>query len=95
MVVRLASLKVAADRIDDLIRLYRAHLRPVHQQASGLRHHYWLVDRRSGEVRIIGFWESQEAIDAAKPTLEPARERFWSKLQGTPTLEVYEVADQF
>jgi hypothetical protein len=45
-------------------------------------------------MRIIGFWDSQEALEAAKPTLEPAREQFWNEFQEAPTLEVYEVADQ-
>jgi hypothetical protein len=50
-------------------------------------------------MRIIGYWDSQEALEAAIPTLEPARQQFWSEfeeaLQEAPTLEVYEVADQF
>ena len=95
MVVRIASVQVAPERIDELISCYRETVRPIHQQAEGLRHHYWLVDRQSGQMRIIGFWNSLEAIEAAKPTLEPAREWFWNQFQETPTLEVYEVADQF
>jgi hypothetical protein len=53
-----------------------------------------LVDRHSGQMRMIGFWDSQEALEAAMPTLEPARQRFWSEFVETPTLEVYEVADE-
>jgi hypothetical protein len=53
-----------------------------------------LVDRQSSQMRIIGFWDSQEALEAAMPTLEPARERFWSEFQKTPTLEAYEIADE-
>jgi hypothetical protein len=45
-------------------------------------------------MTLIGFWDSQEALEAAVPTLEPARERLWSEFQETPTLEAYEVADQ-
>ena len=36
----------------------------------------------------------REALEAAIPTLEPARERFWRGFEETPTLEAYEVADQ-
>ena len=53
----------------------------------------FLVDRHSGQMRIMGFWDSHEALEAAMPTLEPARERLWSEFQETPTLEAYEVAD--
>jgi hypothetical protein len=34
-----------------------------------------LVDRQSGRMRLIGFWDSREALEAAIPTLEPALER--------------------
>jgi hypothetical protein len=45
-------------------------------------------------MRIIGFWDSPEALEATIPTLEPARERLWNEFQETPTLEAYEVADE-
>ena len=94
MIVRIASVRVPPERIDEMVSHYREHVRSVHEQCKGLRHHYWLVNRQSGEVRIVGFWDSQEALEAAKPTLEPARERYWQAYQETPTLEAYEVADE-
>ncbi len=94
MIVRVASVQVAPERIDEMVSHYREVLRPVHEQCQGLRRHYWLVDRHSGEVRIVGFWDSQEALEAAKPTLEAARERYWEAYEERPTLEAYEVADE-
>ena len=94
MIVRIASVRVASERIDEMISHYRESLRPVHEHRQGLRHHYWLVNRHSGEVRIVGFWDSQEALEAAKPTLEEARQRYWEAYEERPTLEVYEVADE-
>ena len=44
-------------------------------------------------MRLIGLWDSQEALEAALPTLEPARERLWKEFGEDPTLEAYEVAD--
>jgi quinol monooxygenase YgiN len=93
MIVRIASVQVSPKRIDEMISHYRETLRPVHEQCQGLRHHYWLVDRYNGHVKIVDFWDSQEALDTAKPALEPARERYWEAYQETPTLEAYEVAD--
>ncbi len=95
MVVRIASVRVAPERIDEIISRYRETTKPIHQRAAALRHHYWLVDRQSGQMRIVGHWDSREAIEAAGPTLEPAREWFWKQFQEAPTLEVYEVADEF
>ena len=94
MIVRIASVQVATERIDEMISHYRETLRPVHQQRQGLRQHYWLVDRYNGHVKIVGFWDAQEALDTAKPALEPARELCWEAYQETPTLEAYEVADE-
>ena len=80
--------------VDEIVGRYRETLRPVHQRSEGLRNHYVLVDRQSGRMRLIGFWDSREALEAAIPTLEPALERLWSGFEETPTLEAYEVADQ-
>ena len=81
MIVRIASVQVAPDRIDEMISHYRETLHPVHEQCQGLRHHYWLVDRYNGHVKIVGFWDSQEALDTAKPALEPARERIGKRIE--------------
>ncbi len=99
MIVRIDSLQVTPKRIDELISRYRESLRHVHLQTQGLLHQYWLVDRHSGQIKIIDLWESQEEMEAAIPTLESTRARLWSEfqeaLQGTPTFKVYEVAEQF
>jgi heme-degrading monooxygenase HmoA len=99
MVARIDSLQAAPERIDEMISRYRKSLRYMHLQTQGLMHQYWLVDRHSGQIKITSLWESQEYMEAASPTLEPARAQLWSEfqeaLQGTPSLEVYEVAEQF
>jgi quinol monooxygenase YgiN len=93
MIARIASVQVAPERIDEIVNRYRETVRPIHQHSEGPRNHYVLIDRHNGQMRLIGFWESQEALEAAIPTLEPARERLWNEFQETPTLEAYEVAD--
>jgi hypothetical protein len=94
MIIRIASVQVSPKRIDEMISHYRETLRPVHEQCQGPRQHYWLVDRYNGHVKIVGFWDSQEVLNAAKPALEPARELYWEAYQETATLEAYEVADE-
>ena len=94
MIVRMASVRVAPERIDEIVGRYRQIVRPVHQRSAGLRNHYVLVDRTSGQMRLIGLWDSREALEAALPTLEPARERLWEEFGEDPTLEAYEVADE-
>jgi heme-degrading monooxygenase HmoA len=94
VIVHIASVQIAPQRIDEIVSRYRQTVRPIHLNSEGLRNHYFLVDRQSPQMRIMGFWDSQEALQAAMPTLEPAREQLWSEFQQTPTLEAYEVADQ-
>ena len=94
MIVRVASVQVAPELVDEIVGRYRETLRPVRQRSEGLRNHHVLVDRQSGRMRLIGFWDSREALEAAIPTLEPALEWLWSGFEETPTLEAYEVADQ-
>lgn len=94
MIARIASVRVAPQRIDEIVGRYKETVRPVHQRSEGLLKHYFLVDKQSGQLRIIGLWESREALDAALPTLEPARARLWKEFGEDPVLEAYEVADE-
>jgi len=59
-----------------------------------LLNHYVLVDRHNGQMKLIGFWNSREALEAAMSTLESARERLWNSFQEPPTLGAYEIADE-
>jgi heme-degrading monooxygenase HmoA len=99
MIVCIDSLQVAPERIDEMISRYRKSLRHMHLQTQGLMHQYWLIDRHSGQIKIVDLWESQEDMEAAIPTLEAARAQLWSEfqeaLQQTPTFKVYEVAERF
>ena len=94
VIVRIASVQVPPERIDEIVSRYRETVRPIHQQLEGLRNHFVIVDQHSGRMRFIGLWDSPEALEAALPTLEPARERLWSEFEETPSLDAYEVADQ-
>jgi quinol monooxygenase YgiN len=94
MIVRMASVQVPPQRIDEIVYRYKETVRPIHQRSEGLLNHYVLVDKDTGQMRLIGFWDSPEALEAAIPTLDPARERLWTEFQESPTLEAYEVADE-
>jgi quinol monooxygenase YgiN len=93
MIVRIVSVRVTPEHIDEIVGRYREIVRPVHQRSEGLRNHYVLVDRQSGQMRLIGLWDSQEALETALPTLESVREQLWEEFGEDPTLEAYEVAD--
>jgi quinol monooxygenase YgiN len=94
VIARVVRVEVEPDKIDSIVSRYRETARPIHQQASGLRNHYVLVDREIGRITMIGVWDSQEALADVAATLEPARERLWRDFSDMPAIERYEVADQ-
>jgi quinol monooxygenase YgiN len=94
MFVRVMRVDVEPDRIAAVVSRYREVVRPIHEQAAGLRRHYVLVDREEGRITMLGLWHSHESLKQVASTLEPARERLWSEFGQTPTLETYEVADE-
>lgn len=94
MIARVLRVEVTPDRIDGIVSRYREMVRPIHEQASGLRKHYVLVDRLAGRITIIGVWDSQEALERVAPILDPARERLWSEFSQMPAVETYEVGDE-
>jgi quinol monooxygenase YgiN len=94
VIARVVRVEVDPHQIDGIVARYREIARPIHQQATGLRNHYVLVDRQAGRVTMIGVWDSPEALADVAPTLEPARERLWSDFSHMPAVENYEVADQ-
>jgi quinol monooxygenase YgiN len=88
MIARVAAVQVAPERVDEVVRRYRTLVRPVHEGLEGLRNHYVIVDRQSGQMKFIGLWASNESVDAARAELEPARRRLWDESVEKPTLEV-------
>jgi hypothetical protein len=44
--------------------------------------------------KVIGLWDSREALKAAPPRLEPTKELLWEESGEDPTLEVCQVADE-
>ena len=55
-----------------------------------------LVDRQSGRFRVVGLWESREAMAAAEPAVVRMREQGAQELGASvsPTIEEYEVATE-
>lgn len=61
MFARLLRVDVEPDQIDPIVSRRREIVRPIHEQAAGLRRHYVLVDRIEGRITILGLWQSQES----------------------------------
>ena len=93
MIARTLHVRVSPHRIDSILEAYREDVRPIHDRAQGLLQHYVLVDRESGDIEIVGIWDSAEAVVRIAPQLEPARARLWERFGQDPPVAVYEVGD--
>lgn len=94
MIARTLSVDIGPDGLDEVVRVYRELVRPIHERATGLKAHFVLVDRDAGRIAFIGVWDSADAVRAVADELEPARQRLWASFGRSPDLDVYEVADE-
>jgi len=94
MIARVLRVEVEPSEIDAVVETYREVVRPIHARATGLRHHYVLVDRAAGVIQIVGVWDSAEAVAAIAAELEPARARLWATFDREPKLDIFDVADE-
>ena len=94
MIARVLKINVGPERVQQLVDSYEELLRPIFATAPGLHCHYVLANRATGDVQVIGMWESEEAVKAIAPRLEPIRERMWSQFGGAPPSDVFEVAEE-
>ena len=69
-------------------------MRPIHARATGLRQHYVLADRETGQIEIIGVWDSAEDVARIASELEPVRQRLWAQFGTNPGSILFEVADE-
>lgn len=80
-------------RLDDLERLWDAHVVPIARQSPGHRGGFLLLDHDSGRALGIGLWDSAREARAFQDSgalhraLEPLREL----LRDEPSRAVYEV----
>lgn len=61
---RLVTGFIAADRLDEAIRLWRDSVLPSVQQQAGFKGVRLLVDRKSGKVASMGLWETEAHFQA-------------------------------
>jgi hypothetical protein len=92
MHARSGRLQVPPDRVDDAVQAIRDTV-PEYKDRDGYKGFTALVNRESGEVMGISFWESEAARDASEDLGQRAREAAGSAAGGgAPTREAWEVA---
>jgi heme-degrading monooxygenase HmoA len=59
MYARHFTIQVKPERMDEFVQLWHSAMLPAAQTQTGWRAARLLVDRKSGKVVIIGFWETE------------------------------------
>ena len=76
MHARSGSIQVAPDRLDDAIARFEQELIPRYREQDGYKGFSMLVDRETGDVRGLSFWDSEADLRAADSLGEQARQAF-------------------
>jgi heme-degrading monooxygenase HmoA len=92
MHVRVTTLEVPPDRMDDATRHVQERLLPQLRQMEGFKGFVALGSSQSGKVQGVAFWESEEALRATDEAVVPVREGAAEASGGTVvSVEEYEV----
>jgi heme-degrading monooxygenase HmoA len=93
MHARHSTLQLDTSRVDDAISRIEQEIVPELEQASGFKGFTAMVDRQSGKIVGVSFWESEEAMREAEELGQSARQRAGEAggATGEPQVERFEV----
>lgn len=80
-----------AAKIDDTVEQIKRDVVPVIQGADGFKGFTLHVDRSSGQIVGVSYWESEEAMKANEAAVREAREAAANALGGEPRVSHFEV----
>ena len=73
MHARVSYIQAQADRIDDVVAQVKSDVVPTLAGQDGFKGFTVLVDRDSGQVVGISFWESEDAMKASEEVADQSR----------------------
>jgi len=96
MFARTATFQWKTDKLDEAIKLYQDSIIPAVKAQKGSRSIYLLVDRNTGNVITVAFWDSKEDMMATEESglIKEWMSKFNDYYIKTPTIERYEVSAQ-
>ena len=86
--------QVKLDQLDEAARAWQALFAAARPQ--GLQSAYYLQDRQSGEVIVVGLWATEAAAEGFETSgaFQHAVRQLEAYLERAPTRKVYELAAQ-
>ena len=96
MFARLATFQFKTDKLNEAIKLYQDSIVPSVKAQKGANSVYLLVDRNSGNVVTVAFWDSKEDMMATEESglTKEWVAKFNDYFVKPPTIERYEVGAQ-
>lgn len=64
MYIRMITLPVQSQRVDEAVKLFKNTIAPMFQQQKGLKAGYLVGDKSSGKVESITLWETEADASA-------------------------------
>ena len=94
MHARLTTIQMDPERVDQAISQLEEEDLPTFEKIDGYRGFTAFVDRSSGTVVGISYWDSKEQMQASEEEVKGARQRAADTggATGEPTVERFEVA---
>jgi heme-degrading monooxygenase HmoA len=96
MFARLSMIQGKPERIDDGIRNYKEQLIPSAMEMTGFKKAFLMVDRKSGKMVSLTFWDTEKNLQASTSAANKLRVQ-GAQVAGTvqvPIVEIYEVVAQ-
>ncbi len=96
MFARASTIMGKPERIEDGIRDYKEQTIPTLRKITGFKQALFMVDRKSGKMVSITFWDSEKDLQASTAAANKLRAQ-GAQGSGTtqpPAVDIYEVAVQ-
>ncbi|MDQ3956749.1 MAG: hypothetical protein M3273_00340 [Actinomycetota bacterium] len=95
MHVRISTIQADPSRIEDGVAVINDKVIPTMKGIDGFRAANFMVDRSSGKLVGVAFWDSEEAMDASAAALDPIRSAVADAVDGKiVSVEAYEQVAQ-
>lgn len=66
MFARLTKVSMKADKLDEVIEIFKKSITPAAKSQKGYRGQYFLTDRKTGKTVGITLWDSEEDAIASE-----------------------------
>ena len=95
MHVRISTVQGDPSKIDDAVAVVNDKVIPTLKGVDGFRAANFMVDRSSGKLVGVVFWDSEEALNASAEAVNPIRNAVAEAAGGTvASVDEYEMVAQ-